>query len=171
MDNVKFSESISELAPGHDPEAIPGWISFASECVEMGQYVHFEPVAEKSVAEGRWLDVLCAGFHAVKEGFGQEIATAVVNLSCNPCCLYPGEMMQAAICLQHGKDAGEIMKMIVSGDIDCVDLFTPMPKQEAEKQMSFLIAEEKKSVAVRLRSQPKQERKKSAPKKSAGKER
>lgn len=131
MDYEKFAASVDELVPEHKPEAAPLWLYFASECVESEQYVHFQHMADKTAAEGKWLDVFYAGFCAVKESFGQDTATAVVDLSCEHCCLYPGEMMQVAVLLDNGSDAKDIMEQIEAGIIDPPDLFSPIPWVEA----------------------------------------
>jgi len=171
MDHAKFTELVNELAPMHRPEAVAWWMEFASERVERGQFVHFESTADKTADEEKWLDAFYAGFCAVKESFGQEMATAVIDLSCQHCCLYPGEMMQAAVCLAHGKNAGDIMGWINSGDLDPRDLFASLPRKEAEEDMAPVIPNRKESVVAQLKGQPNAERKKAAPKKSAEKER
>lgn len=167
MDYAEFSASIKELAPGHKPEAVPNWREFAAECVKEGQFVHFKPMADKVAAEEKWLDVIYEGFCAVKEHFGLELAVAVIDLGCEPACLYPGEMMQAAACLEWGGNAKQIFGMIESGAIDSFDLFSPISRQELKKVTPLIVAEYKKSVVAQLKMQPQPGRKKTAPKKSA----
>ena len=170
MDYAKFSDSIAELAPGCKPEAAQKWREFAAECVENKQFVHFEPMADQAAAEEKWLDAIYRGFCAVKEHFGLGIAVAIINLSCEPACLYPGEMMQAAACLERGGNAKQIFDMIEAGAIDCVDLFSPISQQELGKTIPRIELGQKKSVVAQLKNQPQPGRNKTAPKKSAEKE-
>ena len=138
MDYRQFAETIEELAPNHKPDAIRIWKNFAAECVDRGQFVHFEALADKEAAVERWLDILAEGFRAVSKSFGHEAAGAVVNLSCEHCCIYPGEMMQAAVYLKNGYSSKQILAMIESGEIDSSNLFHPMSQQGAETDMSHI---------------------------------
>lgn len=156
MDYEKFAETLKEAAPSHKADAVPLWRDFAAECVENEQFVHFEVIADKNAAVEKWLDVLSAGICAVSKSFGNETAAAVVNLSCEHCCLYPGEMMQAAICLENGGDGRQIFAMIESGEIDCLNLFAPMSRQEAEKQIPRIGSERPQSVLAKLTAMPPQ---------------
>ena len=56
----------------------------------------------------------------------------MVNLGLERCCLYPGEMMQAALCLEKGENGRQIFEKIESGEIDCTDLFSPVSRRDAE---------------------------------------
>ena len=132
MTYENFLNRIKELAPGCKPEAIPRWRDFAVECVESEQFVRFQRTEDKTAAVERWLDVLCSGLQAVRNECASETAAAVVSLSLETCCLYPGEMMQAALCLEHGEDAKQISHKIEYGEIDCTDLFSPISRREAE---------------------------------------
>ena len=132
MTYENFLTSVMELAPGCKPEAVPRWRDFAMECVESEQFVWFQRTEDKDTAVERWLDVLCSGLQAVRNECGPETAAAVVSLSLEPCCLYPGEMMQAALCLEHGGDAKKIARQIEYGEIDCTDLFSTISRKEAE---------------------------------------
>lgn len=127
----EFSTPVNSAAPDHKPEAISIWWEFAVERVESEQFVHFKPMDDAKEAAEKWLDVICNGILAVEHSFGTETASALVNLSCERCCLYPGEMMQAAVCLNEGCGAEDIFALIESGDIDTTDLFSPMPQAEA----------------------------------------
>ena len=172
MDYKKFADTIKNFAPDHKAEAIPIWRDFAAECVDREQFVHFEVTTDKASAVEKWLEVLSAGFCAVSENFGKKAASSVVNLSCERCCLYPGEMMQAAICLENGGSSKQILAMIESGELDCSNLFEPMSRQEAEKHMAQIGTTRPKSVLAQLKTplpQPKHE--KPTPKKSVKKER
>ena len=158
MNYEQFAKTIEDLAPNHGPDAAPIWKNFAVECVDRGQFVHFEASADKEAAVERWLDVLAEGIRAVSKSFGQEAAEAVVNLSCERCCLYPGEMMQAVVCLMNGSDSKQIFEMIESGDIDCSDLFHPMSQQEAETNMSHIFAGSVQTVSGKVdTAMPRQE--------------
>ena len=170
MNYAEFSTAIAGLAPGRNLEAVLLWSKFAAECVERGQFVHFEPETDKTSAAEKWLDVLYAGFCAVKENFGQEMAVAVIDLSREHCCLYPGEMMQAAACLERGGNAQQILDMIEAGDIDCSDLFSPISQQKSEEAIDSTKAGHTKSVVAQLKNQPQPGRRKTAPKKSAERE-
>jgi len=145
MNDTKFAALVHELAPKHGQAAIPAWIKFAAECVECEQFVHFKSTGDKEADKGKWLDALYAGFCAVRESYGQEAAAALIDLGCEPCCLYPGEMMQAAVCLERGMDGNGIMELIEYGDIDASDLFAPLSKEEAEKNMASVFAEQHKA--------------------------
>ena len=70
----------------------------------------------------------------------------MVNLSRQQCCLYPGEMMQAALCLESGDNAKQIVHKIHTGEIDCTDIFSPISRREAEGRHA---------VRERLKPQPK----------------
>ena len=127
-----FLAQVKELPPGCKPEAIPRWRDFAVECVDSKQFVRFKPTADKTAAVENWLDVLYSGLKAARKECGPETAAAVVNLSLERCCLYPGEMMQAALCLERGENARQIFDKIQSGEIDCTDIFTPISRREAK---------------------------------------
>lgn len=131
MDYKNFFASLKQIAPMHKAEATQIWIDFAVECVSWGQYVNFNVTEDKSLAVEEWLDVLYKGFYAVKKGFGEDVAEKVIGLSCEKCCLYPGEMMQAAVLLGKGCDANDIMKQIESGELDPPNLFSPISREEA----------------------------------------
>lgn len=134
------------------------------------QSAGFETIADKTSAAEKWLDILYAGFCAVKENFDQEEADALIDLGRESCCLYPGEMMQAAVCLENGGNAGQILAMIESGDIDVADLFSPMPRKEAEKQTSAAGTVRRKSVPAHMKEKTHwPEHTKTAPQEGAGK--
>jgi len=132
MTHENFLNRIKEMAPGCKPEAISRWRDFAVECVEAEQFVQFQRTEDKAAAVEKWLDVLCAGPQAVREECGPETASAVIGLSLEACCLYPGEMMRAALCLENGGDAKQISRKIEDGEIDRIDLFSPISRKEAE---------------------------------------
>ena len=136
MTYENFLNSIKEMAPGCMPGAIPLWRDFAEECVDRGQFVHFEQTADKTAAVEKWLDALHSGFQAVREGCGPETTAAMVGLSLETCCLYPGEMMQAALCLESGGNAKQVLDRINSGEIDCTDIFSPISRRDAEGRRS-----------------------------------
>ena len=74
--------------------------------------------------------------------FSKETAAAVINLSCEHCCLYPGEMVPAALYLENGGSSARLLEMIESGELDCPDLFEPVFRQEAEEYMVQADAEQ-----------------------------
>ena len=102
MTYENFLIRVKELAPGCKPEAVPRWRDFAVECVDSEQFVRFKQTADKTAAVEKWLDVIYSGLKAVRKECGPETVAAMVNLGLERCCLYPGEMMQAAICLENG---------------------------------------------------------------------
>lgn len=132
MTYENFLTRVNELAPGCKPEAIPRWRDFAVECMDSEQFVRFKPTADKTAAVEKWLDVLYSGLKAVRKECGPETAAAVVNLSLEGCCLYPGEMMQAALCVEKGENGKQIFEKIESGEIDCIDLFSVVSRRDAE---------------------------------------
>lgn len=151
-----FLTSVVELAPGCKPEAVPRWRDFAVECVEKGQFVHFERTADKTAAVEKWLEVLDSGLHAVGGECGTETATALVNLSLENCCLYPGEMMQAALCLENGGNAEQILHRIETGEIDCTDLFSTISRRDAKARL--LVREHLKTPPLNRQSKHKKGR-------------
>ena len=76
--------------------------------------------------------MIYSGLKAVRKECGLETAAALVNLGLERCCLYPGEMMQAALCLEKGENGRQIFAKIESGEIDCTDLFSPVSRRDAE---------------------------------------
>ena len=170
MDSEKFSASLAQIAPMHKPEADQHWKDFAAECIESEQFVNFEVIEDKELAAAKWLDVFSDGFLAVKNDLGEKAAERIINLGCEQGCLYPGEMMQAAVDLKNGGDSKQIFPMIESGNIDPENLFRPMSKQKAEKYLADTGIELQKSIVKQLKNQPKAEHKPTAPKKSAERE-
>ena len=146
MTYENFMTSVKELAPGCKPEAIPRWKDFAAECVDNGQFVQFEQLTDKTAAVEKWLDALHSGLQAVSKECGPETAAAMMDLSLQQCCLYPGEMMQAALCLENGDTTRQIVHKIHTGEIDCTDIFSPISRREAEGR---------RSVRERLKTQAK----------------
>ena len=90
--------------------------------------------------------MLFRSLQAVSKECGLEAAAAMVDLSLQQCCLYPGEMMQAVLCLEIGDNAKQIVHKIHTGEIDCTDIFSPISRREAEGR---------RSVRERLKSQAK----------------
>lgn len=132
MNPKEFIENFRSLLPGCQPEAAQFWCDFAAECVDQHQYVHFQAAESRDVSTENWLEVLYEGLRQTKEIFGVEIAEKVGALSCEHCCLYPGEMLKAAECLREENNAQEILAKIKSGEIDCTDLFSVMPPKQQE---------------------------------------
>jgi len=127
MKKETFQKQFRELLPGSKPEAARAWQRFAEECVDNEQYVHFKAAKSRDACVEEWLEVLYEGLRQTKLNFGVKLAARVSDLGCESCCLYPGEMTQAAEYLLQGSGVEEIMEGIKSGDIDCVDLFSVMP--------------------------------------------
>ncbi len=127
MNQKKFIEKFHVLLPECQPEAAQLWCDFASECVNQRQYVHFQAAENRDASIENWLEVLYEGLRQIKETFGAELAAKVGALSCEHCCLYPGEMPKAAECLRDGSNAQDILAKIESGKIDCADPFFAVP--------------------------------------------
>lgn len=138
MTYKNFLVHVREMAAGCNPEAIPRWRDFARECVESRQFVHFRRTVDKNVAVEEWLDAICMGFQTVREECGPETATTLVDLGLERRCLYPGEMMQAALCLKYGENAKQIFNKIDSGEIVCIDIFKTISRREAEGRRSVV---------------------------------
>lgn len=168
-----FYTAIDKLVPEHRKEAAACWLSCAFDLVERDIFVDFEPISNKLLAVQNWLDALCCGFRAVNREFGQKAAEAVINLGCDHVYPFPGQMMQAAICLERGMDANEIRGLLDTDKIIFQDLFVPASRYTAEQLVdSEGIVRCRRSVLSSLsttRHQP--ENKKSAPRKSAERER
>ncbi len=131
MSQEEFIEKFHELLPECQSEAAQLWYNFAAECVDRQQYVHFRAAENLDASIGNWLEVLYEGLRQTKETLGTELAVKVGDLSCERCCLYPGEMLMAAACLRDGDDAKEILAKIDSGDIDCTDLFSAVQPEDS----------------------------------------
>ena len=101
------------------------------ECVDSEQFVRFKQTANKTKAVEKCLDVLYSGLKAVRKECGPETTAALVTLGLARCCLYPGEMMQAALCLEKGENGRQIFAKIESGEIGCTDLFSPLSRRDA----------------------------------------
>lgn len=107
------------------PEAIPIWINFATECVELGQYVDFSQESDKSMAINRWLETLLAGLLQIKAEFGEQIASKICNLALKNECIYPYEMPLTAGYLQKNDNPEEIRGLIQSGELEAASAFFP----------------------------------------------
>lgn len=135
MNQKEFVESIQSLLPECQPAAAQIWYDFAAECVDHGQYVRFKAAENRNLSIADWLDALYEGLRQTKDVCGAELATKVAALSLERCCLYPGEMLQAAECLRAGDDAKNILAKIESGEIDCLDQFTAaIPEAPVKKR-------------------------------------
>jgi len=93
-----FIRKFHLLFPDCKPDAAQNWQTFAVECVDQHQYVHFKAAKSRDACIEDWLGVLYEGLRQTKDRFGTAVSTQVADLSCEPCCLYPGEMPQAAEC-------------------------------------------------------------------------
>ena len=127
MKRADFFASLHTAAPGSTPEAIQKWIDFAAECVSEEQYANFTPSKDPEANVENWLDTLCGGVYAVRAEYGAELAGRMVNLSLDNCCLYPGEMLQAAECLRDGGTAETITGKIASDEIESEQPYFPVP--------------------------------------------
>ncbi len=127
MTKSDFFAALHTAAPGSTPEAVQKWIDFAAECVREEQYANFTPSTDPEANVENWLDTLCGGVYAVRAEYGGELAGKLVSLSLDNCCLYPGEMLQAAECLRDGGTAEIISAKIISDEIESEQPFFPVP--------------------------------------------
>lgn len=127
MTRADFFATLHTVTPGSTPEAAQKWIDFAAKCVSEGQYANFTASKGREDNIESWLDTLCGGVYAVRAEYGAELAGKLVSLSLNNCCLYPGEMLQAAECLRDGGTAEMISGKIASGEIQSERSFFPVP--------------------------------------------
>lgn len=119
-----FSTGINLLIDSNQ-ESILNWIEFATECVNLGQYVDFIEEKKPVVAVNLWLETLLSGLLETQRQYGTHIAKQVCDLALLPNCLYPSEMLQAAAHFQSGGVPEEISKMIESGAIEGNEPFFP----------------------------------------------
>lgn len=125
-----FSAALTVLL-GSEAKSASKWIDFATECVDLGRYVDFAKVEDHSVAVNRWLETLLSGLLEVQKRYSTSIAKQVCDLALLPNCLYPSEMLQAAVHFQNGGNLKEIIKMIESGAIEGAEPFFPKFTDEA----------------------------------------
>lgn len=119
-----FSQAVAAFM-GCEPEAIPIWINFASECVEHEQYVDFSQKSDKSTEINRWLETLLAGLLQIKVEFGERIASEICNLALKNECLYPYEMPLAAEHIKNNDNPQKIGELIQSGELEDTSIFFP----------------------------------------------
>lgn len=131
MSRDDFLSVIRHLEVERPQEAAKKWEMFAAECVDEGQFVDFKPAESRDASIERWLDTICGGLYAVHTAYGPETAAKVAALSLEQCCLYPGEMLQAAECLQNGGNAETIITMIREDKIEAEEPFFPRLPQGA----------------------------------------
>lgn len=131
-----FSAGLNTLIDS-EPESISNWIDFATECVDLGQYVDFVEEEDHAVAVNRWLETLLSGLLEIQRQYGTHIAKQVCDLALLPNCLYPSEMLQAAAHFQNGGAPEEISKMIESGAIEGEQPFFPKLADAAEDNHSY----------------------------------
>ena len=112
-----FQSQLRALLPGTKAGAEEIWADFARECVEMKQYVDFTPEPDET-ARSRWYDTLLAGFVLLKQDFGEEVATAICDLSLTNQCLYPYEMERAGLELKEGGDTDDILLIMEEGKLE-----------------------------------------------------
>ena len=119
------------------PESITSWIGFAVECVDLGQYVDFVQKNDDTLNVNRWLETLLSGLLETQKQYGVHIAKQVCDLASQSNCLYPSEMLQAAVYLQKGSTPEEIGVMIASGAIDGEQPFFPKLSDAAEENPDY----------------------------------
>lgn len=136
MNSEEFSMCVKKLSPAQDEESIQYWKYFADQCTWYGQSPGPEAMEDESAAAEGWLGVLYDSFCIIKESFGRDVADVLIGLGSESCCLYPGEMMQAAVCLENGGSAEQIIAMTGLGYITAPVLFSTVSREEAEKQFA-----------------------------------
>ncbi len=136
MNGEDFFTAVRKLSPVQDEEAIRHWKGFVDVCVEHGQSIGFEATADGCQETEKWLDTLYSAFCFVKDSFGQEVTDALIALGSEGCCLYPGEMMQAAACLENGVNARQLLVLMDTGFLEADAPFSIMSREEAERQMA-----------------------------------
>ncbi len=112
-----FQSHLRSLLPDAAAGAEEIWADFARECVEMKQYADFAEEPDET-ALCRWHDTLLAGFVLLRQNFGEEIATAVCNLSLDRLCLYPFEMENAAQELKGGGNVDSLFRLMEEGMLE-----------------------------------------------------
>lgn len=127
MKRADFFAALHTVALGSTPEAAQKWIDFAAECVSEGQYANFTSSKDWEASVEKWLDTLCGGVYAVRAEYGAKLAGKLVNLGLDNCCVYPGEMLQAAEYLQNGGTAKIILDKIANTEIESERPFFPVP--------------------------------------------
>ena len=120
MDKKTFEESLIRLLPECSRKSVQVWILFAEVCFEMGQFPDFNPVSDKDVAVGKWLDAFYKGLYRVSQKYGTKLAEQICEMSVKH-TLYPWEMMEAAKCLKNGGDTDKVMSLSVEGMLDECD--------------------------------------------------
>ncbi len=136
MTRENFAESLKKLFPKSDAAHAEGWVAFAADNVERGQYVGFTPDPDPETAVGRWLETTLAALQVVKGQFGEEIGQKVCELSAQKLSLYPYEMEKAALAIQQGCSLSDIEEMMVSGALEREDAWFPQldeASQEAQE--------------------------------------
>ncbi|WP_330684681.1 DUF4314 domain-containing protein [uncultured Acetatifactor sp.] len=136
MGHEDFLEAVREMSPVQEEGCIRQWMGFAHENAEMGMFIDFREEGDKDQEEERWLDILHAGFCAVREGFSQEVLDALIGLGLESCILYPGEMVQAAVCLEHGINARQLFVLMDACILEAEDPFRILSREEAEREVA-----------------------------------
>ncbi len=131
-----FTTALTVLIDG-EPGSVSNWISFAAECVDLGQYVDFEQEKNPTLAVNRWLETLLSGLLETQKQYGTHIAKQVCDLALLPNCLYPSEMLQAAAHFKNGGAPEEISAMIASGTIEGEQPFFPKLTGEEEQDRGY----------------------------------
>ena len=125
-----FQDQLRALLPGTKAGTEEIWVDFARECVESKQYVDFTPEPDET-AQSRWYDTLLASFVLLKRDFGEEVATAICDLSLTNQCLYPCEMERAGLELKEGGDADDILQLMEEGKLESLPLIFPKLRDTA----------------------------------------
>lgn len=131
MNKKEFGLALNALLPHCDPNAPQKWAEFAARCVNHELFVYVIPTEYHAAVE-KWLDNFYAGLYAVKQEYGEEIATQMAGLPCQRCDLFPGQMMNAAEILKDGGTAEELRKMDSDGTLKLAEPhFFDLPDEAA----------------------------------------
>lgn len=148
----QFTELAGQLMPECSQEALKTWVAFAKECVDLEQYVDFKTDPDRNEAVGRWLETLLVGLYISKIRYGEEAAEKVCSLGQleKPMCLYPSEILQAAVQFEMGCSQEEVTEMVKNGEIDaCIPFF---PKSCDYKDLAEIIDQKKVEESEEERS-------------------
>lgn len=125
MKREQFEQKMQHLLLGsYDKETAQKWVAWAEECVEAEQYADFHKLpSEEAVCA--WLDAYYASFYFIKQDFGAETVSKLVDLANVRLCLYPYEMTKTAKALSSGSSVEQIEQMMQDGLLDNDGTKTP----------------------------------------------
>lgn len=102
---------------GCSVETARGWIEFAKENVDMGQFVDFKPV-EKEQGIQDWLSSIYAASYFARQRGGDELIQAIYKVASIPHFLYPYEIIGAISYMREGGDLEQLVERSLEGELD-----------------------------------------------------